>query len=161
MGQSTMTRMDACSGIGTPRLLLNFRSSLFPDGLANNSGLVGRNLMFHPVSMVMGVFDEQLEGYKGPMACMIVSSEFYETDLSRGFVRGYNFQVLRSSGPAITAQGLVTTSPIPWGSDHHRVFTERFGRTITVAELGEDLPESHNRVTLDPNLTDGDGIPAP
>src|SRR5690349_10383326 len=42
----------ACNGIGTPRLLLNSRSSHFPDGLANRSGLVGRNLMFHPYAMV-------------------------------------------------------------------------------------------------------------
>lgn len=151
----------ACNGIGTPRLLLNSRSGLFPDGLANNSGLVGKNLMFHPYSMVMGVFDEQLESYKGPLGCSIISSEFYETDLNRGFVRGYAFQVLRSSGPAITAQGFVTTSPVPWGSDHHRVFDERFGKTITVAVIGEDLPESHNSVSLDPTLTDNDGIPAP
>src|SRR5262245_26345096 len=33
----------ACNGVGTPRLLLNSRSALFPDGLANRSGLVGRN----------------------------------------------------------------------------------------------------------------------
>ena len=32
-----------CNGVGTPRLLLNSKSSLFPDGLANSSGLVGRN----------------------------------------------------------------------------------------------------------------------
>ena len=38
----------ACNGIGTPRLLLNSRSRHFPDGLANRSGLVGKNLMFIP-----------------------------------------------------------------------------------------------------------------
>ena len=38
----------AANGVGTPRLLLNSRSALFPDGLANGSGLVGKNLMFHP-----------------------------------------------------------------------------------------------------------------
>ena len=151
----------ACNGIGTPRLLLNSQSSLFPDGLANTSGLVGRNLMFHPVSMVMGVFDESLEGHKGPLGCSVVSSEFYETDISRGFVRGYQFQIIRSSGPAITAQGFVDRSPIPWGSEHHRVFNERFGRTITVSVMGEDLPEPHNRVVLDKTLTDSDGIPSP
>ena len=59
----------ACNGIGTPRLLLNSRSKQFPDGLANRSGLVGRNLMFHPYGMVIGVFDERLEGYKGPTGC--------------------------------------------------------------------------------------------
>ena len=149
----------AANGIGTPRLLLNSSSSRFPDGLANSSGLVGKNLMFHPYAMVMGVFAEDLEGYKGPLGCLMISSEFYETDLSRGFVRGHAFQILRSPGPVTTAQGFVTTSTVPWGSDHHRVFNERFGRTITVAVIGEDLPEPHNRVTLDPVLTDSDGIP--
>ena len=31
----------------------------------------------------------------------------------------------------------------------------------TIAVIGEDLPEHHNRVTLDHQLTDGDGIPSP
>ena len=149
------------NGIGTPRLLLNSASSQFPDGLANSSGLVGKNLMFHPYSMVIGVFDDELEGYKGPLGCTVISSEFYETDLSRGFIRGYAFQVIRNSGPATTSQGLFGGPPIPWGSNHHQVFNERFGRTITVAVIGEDLPELENRVTLDANLADSDGIPSP
>src|SRR4051794_16128210 len=37
----------ACNSIETPRLLLNSASSLFPDGLANGSGEVGRNYMRH------------------------------------------------------------------------------------------------------------------
>ena len=44
----------ACNGVGTPRLLLNSSSSMFPDGLANSSGLVGKNLMFHPYAAVTG-----------------------------------------------------------------------------------------------------------
>ena len=118
----------ACNGIGTPRLLLNSTSPLFPDGLANSSGLLGQNLMFHPYAMVMGVFDERLDSNQGPMGCMVTSSQFYETDLSRGFVRGYAFQVIRSSGPAITAQGFVSGNKLPWGQDHHRAFDERFAR---------------------------------
>ena len=47
----------ACNGVGTPRLLLNSKSSRFPDGLANSSGLVGKNLMFHPVGGVQAVFE--------------------------------------------------------------------------------------------------------
>ena len=151
----------ACNGVGTPRLLLNSRSGRLPDGIANSSGLVGKNLMFHPVSMVMGVFDEDLEGHKGPVACSILSHEFYETDLSRGFVRGYGFQLARSFGPVQTARGGMVGATVPWGTDHHRVFAERLGHTLTMAVIGEDLPEAHNEVTLDPDLTDGDGIPAP
>jgi choline dehydrogenase-like flavoprotein len=151
----------ACNGIGTPRLLLNSCSALFPDGLANSSGLVGHNLMFHPYAMVTGIFPERLEGYKGPNGCSIFSQEFYETDLSRGFVRGYSFQVVRGFGPVATALGGVVRQRVPWGTEHRRVFDERFDRTITLAVTGEDLPEPHNRVVLDPQLTDSDGIPAP
>ncbi|MCI0438359.1 MAG: GMC family oxidoreductase [Chloroflexi bacterium] len=151
----------AANGVGTPRLLLNSKSPLFPDGLANSSGLVGKNLMFHPYSMVTGVFDEPLEGYKGPGGCTIISQEFYETDLSRGFVRGYAFQVARGFGPLTTALGGIGGHRVPWGKEHHRVFAERFGRTITIAVIGEDLPELHNKVTLDTVLMDSSGVPAP
>ena len=48
----------ACNGIGTPRLLLNSASSRFPNGLANSSGLVGKNLMLHPWPQVRGYVDE-------------------------------------------------------------------------------------------------------
>ena len=152
----------ACNGVGTPRLLLNSKSAAFPDGLANSSGLVGKNLMFHPYAMVTGVFEDDLEGHKGPVGCAILSQEFYETDASRDFVRGYTFQIDRSSGPVNTALGGIGGhDPIPWGDDHHGVLAERLGHTITIAVIGDDLPEEHNTVTLDPNLTDSDGIPSP
>ena len=95
----------ACNGVGTPRLLLNSKSGLFPDGLANSSGLVGKNLMFHPFATATGVFDEPIDGHKGPRGCSLLSQEFYETDLSRGFVRGYMMQIARSSGPVNTSLG--------------------------------------------------------
>ncbi|MBV1906512.1 MAG: GMC family oxidoreductase [Pseudomonadales bacterium] len=151
----------AGNGIGTPRILLNSCSSLFPDGLANSSGLVGKNLMFHPVGFVQGLFEENLESHKGPQACCILSKQFYETDIERGFTRGYNMQVSRGAGPVGTAlQGFVS-GKIPWGSKHHAAFKERFDHVAALAILCEDLPEEHNCVTLDPKLVDSDGIPAP
>jgi len=151
----------AANGIGTPRLLLNSRSARFPDGLANSSGLVGRNLMFHPYAMVRGVFDEPLGGHRGPIGCSIISQEFYETDPARDFVRGYSFQVSRGLSPIATATGGFLGDPIPWGRGHRAAYAARFDRTITVAVIGEDLPEAHNRVDLDPALVDRHGIPAP
>jgi choline dehydrogenase-like flavoprotein len=151
----------ACNGIGTPRLLLNSRSRHFPDGLANRSGLVGRNLMFHPYAMVTGVFDEPLEGHKGPTGCCIMSHEFYETDLSRGFVRGYSFEILRGFGPVSTALLGMQWGRVPWGPDHHRAYGELFDHNAGMVVICEDLPEACNTVTLDPELKDSDGIPAP
>jgi choline dehydrogenase-like flavoprotein len=151
----------ACNGIGTPRLLLNSTSRLFPDGLANRSGLVGRNLMFHPYALVTGIFGERLEGYKGPTGCCIMSQEFYETDPARGFLRGYSFEMLRGMGTVSTVLWGMSTGRIPWGEDHHRAYGELFDRTAGMVVICEDLPEPDNRVTLDPELVDGNGIPAP
>ena len=151
----------ACNGIGTPRLLLNSRSKQFPDGIANSSGLVGKNLMFHPYAMVTGVFDEPLEGYKGPTGCCIMSQEFYETDASRGFLRGYTFETLRGLGPLSTALMGMSSGRVPWGAGHHEAYRELWDRTAGAVVICEDLPEEHNRVTLDPELADSNGIPAP
>ncbi len=151
----------ACNGVGTPRLLLNSRSRHFPEGLANHSGLVGKRLMFHPVGFAGGVFPELLDSYKGPIGNVIFSHEFYETDPNRAFVRGYQLQVARQSGPLNTSLGGVAAVRIPWGRDHHRVFAGRFSHVIYVGVMAEDLPEDVNNVTLDPTLTDSDGIPAP
>jgi choline dehydrogenase-like flavoprotein len=151
----------ACNGVGTPRLLLNSRSSLFPSGLANRSGMVGKNLMLHPCGYVEGVFAEDLKSHLGPHGCCVLSQEFYETDTSRGFVRGYTMQILRGDGPVDTAIAGVARRQIPWGAEHHKAFASRFDRTIGIAIIVEDLPELHNTVTLDPELVDSNGIPAP
>jgi len=152
----------ACNGVGTPRLLLNSTSNLFPDGLANRSGQVGRNLMFHPTNAVTGVFDDPMEGHKGPMACCILSHEYYESDPSRGFVRGYGLVSGRSTTPMTFALGGYSTdSPIPWGAAHRQTMDEIYPYLAGLVVIAEDLPEAHNRVTLDYSLTDSDGIPAP
>jgi choline dehydrogenase-like flavoprotein len=151
----------ACNGVGTPRLLLNSRSKLFPDGLANRSGLVGRNLMFHPYAMTIGVFPERLEGHKGPTGCGLMSQEFYETDPARGFVRGFSFELLRGVGPLSTALWALSNEQLPWGAGHHEAYAELFDHTAGLLAICEDLPDPENRVTLDPDLVDGHGIPAP
>ena len=150
----------ACNGVGTPRLLLNSVSDAFPDGLANRSGLVGRNLMFHPYAYVQGVFDEELDGYRGPMKS-IRSQQFYETDTSRGFVRGYTFEATRGMSPMGVALNGFDWDAIPWGEDHHDAYRRLFNKVSGFVAVCEDLPEEHNRVTLDPDLKDANGIPAP
>jgi choline dehydrogenase-like flavoprotein len=151
----------ACNGIGTPRVLLNSRSALFPDGLANSSGLVGKNLMHHPCGIVLGIFDDWFEQRGGPRGSAMLSQEFYETDASRGFVRGFDMQVLGNEIPPLAAAlGGLLAQPVGWGDTHHREFSERFGHMVGITLMTEDLPEEHNQVTLDPVLTDSHGIPA-
>ena len=151
----------ACNGVGTPRILLNSKSDQFPNGLANSSGQVGKNLMFHPMGWMEGRFDERLDSHRGPHGCCILSQEFYETDESRGFVRGYNMQINRGRGPFLTALQGRANGTIPWGPGHHDAFQQYFDHIASIGIVCEDLPEEHNTVTLDPELVDSDGIPAP
>src|SRR5882762_9613634 len=150
----------ACNGVGTPRLLLNSASARFPNGLANSSGLVGRNLMLHPWPIVSGYVEEALDGGRAPITLMW-SKQFYETDPSRGFVRGYTLQFGRGTGPANEAITSAAAGRLPWGRDHHRVYRELLGHRVGIGVACEDLPEEHNRVSLDPVLKDSNGIPAP
>ena len=55
----------AGNSIETPRLLLNSASSMFPDGLANSSGQVGRNYMRHLTASVYAIFDQPVRFYRG------------------------------------------------------------------------------------------------
>jgi hypothetical protein len=80
-------------------MLLMSASSRFPDGLANSSGLVGKRLMLHPFATVVGLYDEDLEDWLGPAGIQIESMQFYETDTSRGFVRGSKWHVMGTGGP--------------------------------------------------------------
>jgi choline dehydrogenase-like flavoprotein len=147
----------AANAIGTARLLLVSSSAQFPLGLANSSGLVGKRLMHHPMAHAYGVFEEYLDGARGNHWTTLISQQFYETDPVRDFVRGYSIQAARSRGPLSTALGFA----IPWGEGHGDRFLELFNHTVALWLMTDDLPDEANRLTLDPELKDGDGIPAP
>lgn len=151
----------AANGVGTPRVLLNSFSADYPYGLANSSGLVGKNLMFHPLGYVEGLFSENLDSNYGPQGCCILSQEFYDTNSDRGFHRGYTMQILRGPGPVESAFSGIIKNRLNWGKSFHEDFLRRYNKTAHIAIITEDLPEEHNRVTLDKELKDRFGMAAP
>jgi choline dehydrogenase-like flavoprotein len=151
----------ACNGVGTPRLLLNSANEFFPNGVANSSDMVGRNLMLHPCGYVEGVFAENLQSDFGPQGCVLLSQEFYESDISRGFLRGYTIQALRGPGPLEAAVAGTMRGEIPWGRGFYSAFKSRYNFTANMAVIAEDLPDPTNRITLHRSLRDSSGIPAP
>jgi choline dehydrogenase-like flavoprotein len=153
----------ACNGIGTPRILLMSQSSRFPNGLANSSGLVGKRLMLHPSATVAGIFDEEFDEL-GPSGQKIGSMQFYESDASRGFVRGAYWTMYDGVGPHLhmlrRALGEDFTNEPFWGPGFPAAMKEVTRHTLMWGIVAEDLPEEHNRVTLDTSKTDSDGLPA-
>jgi choline dehydrogenase-like flavoprotein len=163
--QGATTVILAASGIGTPRLLLMSASSSHPDGLANSSGLVGKRLMTHPYAAVVGLYEDEMEDWVGPAGEELESMQFYETDSSRGFVRGCKWSLLATGGPLGMVQRLAHSEGLReeplWGEPFTRRMKESLGHMIEWHLIPEDLPEESNCVTLDPELKDSDGLPAP
>ncbi|OUS89663.1 GMC oxidoreductase [Rhodococcus sp. NCIMB 12038] len=150
------------NGVGTPRLLQLSTSSRFPDGLANSSGYVGHNLMMHPTATVLGCYEDDLQSWLGPIGQPIWSMQFAETDITRGFRRGSKWTIAGIPGPAELIQRIYSLPLSERSGMTGQEFAERFtGRAFEWVAQIEDLPEFDNTVTLDPDLVDSDGIPAP
>jgi choline dehydrogenase-like flavoprotein len=158
--QADVTILGA-NGIGTPRLLLLSASGRCPNGLANSTGLVGRRLMMHPFGTVVGLFDDDLESTRGVWGQHLHSLQFYETDTSRGFVRGAKWGLQPTGGPVSMTRSYPWGDNPIWGPGFHQGIRKRLGRSAMWGIIAEDLPDETNRVVLDPELKDGDGIPAP
>jgi choline dehydrogenase-like flavoprotein len=150
----------AGNGIGSPRLML-MSDDRHPDGLANSSGLVGKNLMMHPCPVVVGLYDDELESWHGPAGQLMYSHQFYETDLANGFYRGSKWALMPFTG-VLPVLELFDSLPFEdrWGAGLHRLSRYAGKGSIWTATV-DDLPEESNCVTLDPALTDSSGLPAP
>lgn len=153
--QRQKARIVAVAGnsIESPRLLLNSASSMFPDGLANSSGQVGRNYMRHMTGSVYAVFEKPVHMYRGTTMAGIVRDEA-PLDTKRGFVGGYEMETLSLGLPFMAA----FLDPGGWG----RSFTSAMDGYVNMAGLwivGEDMPQETNRVTLNADVKDKNGMP--
>ncbi|WP_207482222.1 GMC family oxidoreductase [Arenibaculum pallidiluteum] len=155
--QRQKARVVAVAGnsIESPRLLLNSASNLFPEGLANSSGQVGRNYMRHMTGSVYGVFEDKVRMYRGTTMAGIVSDEARH-DPYRGFVGGYEMETLSLGLPFMAA----FLDPGAWG----REFTSALDGYEHMAGMwlvGEDMPQERNGVTLHKETKDKYGMPVP
>lgn len=141
-------------GIGTPRLLFMSRSRRFPDGLANSSGLVGKNLMVHVQSLVSGLFPERTGIDHGAWGGSVATRQFYETDPANNYVRGFILCGQRGWSPLNTALQIA-----PWGAQHHAIMERHLNREGVIWACGDDEPTETNRVELDPDNLDEFGLP--
>jgi choline dehydrogenase-like flavoprotein len=144
----------AANGVGTPRLLL------MSDNLANSSDQVGRNLLHHTLVVSEMWVEQPIHSHMGFIGALI-SQEFAETDTSRGFVNGFNFNCATTGHAGGQAIGFATPESAPWGEGHHDWFRRHFSHGCTVFAIGDDLPQASNRVTLSDSEQDADGLPAP
>ena len=145
----------AGNSIESPRLLLNSETTMFPDGLANSSGQVGRNYMRHMTGSVYAIFEEPVRMWRGTTMAGIISDEA-RNDPSRGFVGGYEMETLSIGLPFMAA----FLDPGAWG----RSFTSALDGYENMAGMwlvGEDMPRETNRVTVNADVKDAHGMATP
>jgi choline dehydrogenase-like flavoprotein len=139
--------------VETPRLLLNSACAAHPGGLANSSGLVGKNLMTQPNQGVFGRTERASRWNKGPPNLCVTEHWNYRDDTD--FPGGYT---LMSQGPMpqewahmlISGRGL-------WGEALREAMLD-YNHMVGIKVVGEGLPSERNTVTL-ADETDALGLP--
>ena len=142
----------AAGAVETPRLLLA------SDNLANESGQVGRNFMETLFAAVGALHPEPQHGRRG-LPSDAISWDFNAPDAISGVVGGCRFyNATGDLGPA-GLQGYAMRVLPGWGRAHQQAMRENFGHALTVAAIGESIPNARSLISLDPEHRDRHGIP--
>jgi choline dehydrogenase-like flavoprotein len=148
------------SAVGSTAILMNSRSDRFPDGLGNDSGELGHNLMDHHFRVGASGryegFEEQY--YKGRRANGIYIPRFRNVNKAtemKNFVRGYGYQG-RGSREDWT-RGVQEMAR--FGADLKADLFEPGPWRMGITAFGECLPYHENRMYLDEEKRDQWGIP--
>lgn len=145
----------AANSIESARLLLLSACPGHEDGLANSSGQVGRNYMRHLTASVYGRFDKPVHMFRGETMAGVVADEATHRD-DRGFAGGYYMETLSLGVPFLAA----FADPGAWGPDFTAVM-DAYASIAGMWIVGEDMPQETNRVTLNRDVSDQHGLPAP
>jgi len=159
--QSSNAVVLSANGAESPRLLLLSESSRFPDGLANSSGMVGKNLMFNGWSWTVGLFEQPVNAYKSIPTTRVIH-DFYSLDPSLGHYGGGGIDARSSSDgtPIASANWAGPPDGPQWGEAYKQSLREMFTHTAAFVGHTTTLPLSSNNVSLDPTLRDRWGRPA-
>jgi choline dehydrogenase-like flavoprotein len=158
----------AASCCETARILLNSRSSQFPNGLANSSGLVGKYLMDTVGSGVSGYLPiledlpPQNEDGVGGMHLYMPWWLYQEQKAGKmPFARGYHIEIGggRNMPGATAFAGSQHTLGGGYGVELKRNLRKVFGCSIHFSGRGEMIPNAESYCELDPNTVDQYGIP--
>ena len=145
------------NGAETPRLLFMSKSSRFPDGLANSSGMVGKHLMFNGNTAGGALFEHEVNAYKGAPVTRIVLDTYDLHD--KGHWGGGGFDFRYPFPPLLSALNVPPDGP-QWG----RAFKQSLKHVHTHATQcwghTSQLPVATNAVDLDPEAKDSWGLPA-
>lgn len=147
------------STIASAAILLQSRSDRFPEGMGNDSGQLGRNIMDHHHGVgANGRIDAYEDNYyKGRKPAGVYIPRFRNLDnASRTdkFIRGYGYQ-----GGASRSNWKETIAELSYGKDLKEAILKPGGWSFGIWGFGEVLPHEDNRMYLDYDKVDKWGLP--
>ncbi len=147
----------AASSIESARLCL--LSDPGGPGLGNSSGQLGRNLMFHFQTLAIGIYRQSLHGERGK-SVSAGFSDFRGVPGDPDRPLGGIVEFGTNSEKIAEAKNYLLDTGQRGASLKSFLRSSPFGAHIAVMTMqGEDAPQPTNRVDLDPDLRDVDGLP--
>jgi choline dehydrogenase-like flavoprotein len=152
----------AASCLESARILLNSKSSRWPDGIANSSGQLGRNLCDHMYGEPVTGYLPQLLG-QPPFPdnvgdCQVAWMPRWQNlrdPHEEKFVHGYSMY----PWGGVTEYPWYATNVEGFGSSFKRAVKRRYPTPISFTIQAPSLPQPGNYLDLDPKVTDKWGIP--
>jgi choline dehydrogenase-like flavoprotein len=155
----------AASAFESARLLLNSKSSLFPQGLANSSGVVGKYITDTTGSDVSGFIPAMVDHIphnEDGVGGMHVYMPWWLDNKKLDFPRGYHIEVYGGLGqPGYGFMGGIQRYPGKggYGAKLKEDYRRYYGATIGFSGRGEQIPNDKCYTEIDPNVVDKFGIP--
>ena len=153
----------AASACESARLLLNSKSRLFPEGLANSSGQVGRNLTDSVGSDGEGYFpnmEKMLPHNHDGTGGMHLYIPWWKYDRQNDFPRGYHIEI--GGGREMPSAGMfedVCEEEEGYGASLKATCRRRYGTVMRFSGRGEMVTNSGTYCEIDPYTVDHWGIP--
>jgi choline dehydrogenase-like flavoprotein len=149
----------AANGIETPRLLLMSTSHDFPNGLANSSDMVGRNLMDHPGTGVTFYANQPLWPGRGPEE--MTSLIGYRDGAFRATECGKKLHMSNTNRIQQEAQKIFAAGKLLKPAELDAQIRDRASRFVEFDSFHEILPSPANRLLLSSTEKDALGLPRP
>ncbi|MFV8226049.1 GMC oxidoreductase [Christiangramia aquimixticola] len=146
------------SAVASTSILMQSKSDRFPDGLGNDSGELGHNVMDHHFKAgASGNYDGFHDSYyKGRKPNGIYLPRFRNLNGKSevDFLRGYGYQ-----GGASRTNWSESIAEAAYGQELKEAITKPGGWNMGLMGFGETLPYHENKMTLDYNKKDEWGLP--
>jgi choline dehydrogenase-like flavoprotein len=153
----------AASACESARLLLNSRSSLFPDGLANSSGTVGRYLTDSVGSDGWGtvpVLEKMPPHNHDGVGGMHLYIPWWKFDRENDFPRGYHIELWGGRDmPGVGMFNGLCHREEGYGATLKQKARQSYGTTVGFSGRGEMLANADTYCEIDPEVVDEFGIP--